>query len=217
MWLIDKLKKLIEENKSSNGVYSDVKISARELEELVKYIEEHRYMKPVEIDFSKGLILIDDNPITFALFDQLSLVYSEDLLKTYNLIKSFLKENQAHQECEAEFKITENTSDGYHTFKELYEFRKLYNAGFFNELFKNHYAVHKSKKHNDGELCFGGNWFIVMAYLPDENGEPLQISNHYELKDWDLFKCEEKEVADKWDGHTSQDVIDRLNIFFKAK
>ena len=27
----------------------------------------------------------------------------------------------------------ENISDGYHTFKELYEFRKLYNAAFFNE------------------------------------------------------------------------------------
>ena len=121
------------------------------------------------------------------------------------------------KECDEENKITENTSDGYHTFKELYEFRKLYNAGFFNELFKNHYAVHKSKRHNDGGVCFDGNWFIVMAYLADENGEPLQISNHYELKDWDLFKCEEKEIADEWDGHTTQDVINRLNTFLKAK
>lgn len=102
--------------------------------------------------------------------------------------------------------IDENTSDGYHTFKELYEFRKLYNAALFNEWSKkNIYNIHKSKKHNDGEECFGGGWFIVMADLPTG-----QISNHYELKDWDLFKIPEKEFADKWDGHTSHDVAERL-------
>lgn len=102
--------------------------------------------------------------------------------------------------------INENTSDGYHSFKELYEFRKLYNALAFNELSKNKdYKVHKSKRHFDGEECFGGGWFIVIAYLPTG-----QISNHYELKDWDLFKCEEKENADEWDGHTTQDVVNRI-------
>ena len=103
-------------------------------------------------------------------------------------------------------KITENTSDGYHTFKELYEFRKVYNATLFNEwASKNKYNIHKSKKHFDGEDCFGGGWFIVMATLPTG-----QISNHYELKDWDLFQCEERERAEEWDGHTAQDVITRL-------
>lgn len=105
-----------------------------------------------------------------------------------------------------EKKVTGETSDGYHTFNELYEFRKLYNAALFNEWgTQAKYAVHKSKKHNDGEECFGGGWFIVMATLPTG-----QISNHYELKDWDLFKCEEREKADLWDGHTTQDVAKRL-------
>ena len=72
-------------------------------------------------------------------------------------------------------------SDGYHTFNELYRFRLLYNAAFFNLLPKE--IVHKSKRHHDGEECFGGGWFIVMANLPTG-----QISNHYELKDWDLFQ-----------------------------
>jgi len=105
-----------------------------------------------------------------------------------------------------ESKVDENTSDGYHTFKELYEFRKIYNACLFNEWVKQgKYSVHKSKKHSDGELCFGGGWFIVVATLP--NGD---ISNHYEMKDWDLFECEEREIAKEWDGHTSQDVVTRL-------
>lgn len=118
-------------------------------------------------------------------------------------------------EVEQASRVTEDTSDGYHTFKELYEFRKLYNAAFFNELYttdflnrSNQFNVHKSKRHNNGEECFGGGWFIVMATLPTG-----QISNHYELKDWDLFHCEEREEADRWDGHSSKDVTDRLTKF----
>lgn len=101
-------------------------------------------------------------------------------------------------------------SDGYHTFNELYNYRMLYNAGFFNLLPKE--WVHKSKKHHNGEECFGGGWFIVMANLPTG-----QISNHYELKDWDLFHIQEKEVADEWDGHTPQEAAERLHKFLLEK
>lgn len=94
-------------------------------------------------------------------------------------------------------------SDGYHTFNELYYYRMLYNAAFFNHLPKE--WVHKSKRHHDGEECFGGGWFIVMANLPTG-----QISNHYELKDWELFQIPEKEIADEWDGHTPQEAANRL-------
>lgn len=108
-------------------------------------------------------------------------------------------------------------SDGYHTFNELYEFRKVYNAALFNEWAKDHiigsniepgpkYNVHKSWKHNDGEPCFGGGWFIVVADLPGG-----QISNHYKAEDWDLFKIPETEKALlPFDGHTGSDVINRL-------
>jgi len=97
-------------------------------------------------------------------------------------------------------------SDGYHTFNELYYYRMLYNAAFFNSLPKP--WVHKSKKHHDGEECFGGGWFIVMANLPTG-----QISNHYELKDWELFQIPEKEVADEWDGHTPKEAAERLHKY----
>ena len=101
-------------------------------------------------------------------------------------------------------------SDGYHTFNELYRYRMLYNAAFFNLLPKQ--IVHKSKRHHDGEKCFGGGWFIVMANLPTG-----QISNHYELKDWDLFQIPEKEVADEWDGHTPQEAAERLHEYLLEK
>lgn len=104
--------------------------------------------------------------------------------------------------------ISENTSDGYHTFKELYEYRLLYNALLFNEwarLPHDPYRVHKSHRHSDGELAFGGGWFIVMAELPSG-----QISNHYEDKDWDLFHIPVVTRADEYDGHTPHDVAKRL-------
>lgn len=116
--------------------------------------------------------------------------------------------NESYKQGKESIVIDENTSDGYHTFKELYEFRKLYNACFFKELIQRGVPVHKSIRHHDGELCFGGGWFIVTAQLPDG-----QISNHYEMNDWDLFQCEEKETADEWDGHTAQDVVERLTKF----
>jgi hypothetical protein len=116
-------------------------------------------------------------------------------------------------------KITENTSDGYHTFKDLYAIRKAYNVALFNEwalqqqinwsngVVTPKYNVHKSKKHHDGEYPFGkDNWFIVSALLPSG-----QISNHYPMEDWDLFKIPETEKAlFEFDGHITQDVIERL-------
>lgn len=124
--------------------------------------------------------------------------------------------------------------DGYHTFNELYEFGKMYNAALFNEwgsqkttvltrtqieddfgatfkesvVHKPKYNVHKSWKHNDGEWCFGKEkeWFIVCAMLPTG-----QISNHYKAEDWDLFQIPETEAAlFPFDGHTPQDVLQRL-------
>ena len=105
-------------------------------------------------------------------------------------------------------------SDGYHTFNELYEYRLLYNASMFNELAKQGlYDVHKSKRHSNGEIPFGdSNWFIVMAELPTG-----QISNHYEMKDWDLFQIPEKEKANVWDGHTPKDVAERIRVFLTPK
>lgn len=100
-------------------------------------------------------------------------------------------------------------TDGYHSFTELYEFRKIYNAALFNKFEQDSYDsydVHKSWRHNDGELCFGGDWFIVSAKLPSG-----LISNHYHKSDWDLFKIPIYEKAlFKYDNHTSQDVLFRL-------
>ena len=113
----------------------------------------------------------------------------------------------AKNDIQIQIEISGDTSDGFHTFDELYEFRMVYNAALFNEWAKDgKYSVHKSMCHYDGEECFGGGWFIVIANLPTG-----QISNHYKIENWDLFKIPSFDKAQcKFDGHTSEDVIKRL-------
>jgi hypothetical protein len=106
--------------------------------------------------------------------------------------------------------ITGETSDGYHTFNELYHYRMLYHAAFVNALVDDTYSpTVKSWKHSDGEPCFGGGgWFIVVTTLPTG-----QISNHYEEQYWDLFQVPEVEIPPEYDGHSPAEAADRLQRF----
>lgn len=112
------------------------------------------------------------------------------------------------------FEVTADgeVSDGHHTFKELYRYRLLYNAALFNEWAKvGLYDTHKSKLHHDGMVPFGDpKWFIVMAELPTG-----QISNHYRVDDWELFKIDEWNVSKVYDGHTPAMVAERLEKFLR--
>lgn len=107
--------------------------------------------------------------------------------------------------------MTGSISDGNHTFDELYQFRAAYNAGMSNLLEKAiPGSVVKSKRHHDGELCFGGGFFIVVMSLP--NG---QVSNHYKLgvNLWNMFMVPEVDLPPVWDGHSSDDALYRLENF----
>ena len=101
--------------------------------------------------------------------------------------------------------IDENTSDWYHTFKELYEHRIALYIAFVNESlnYDCSYKWHKSKLHFDWTWY---EWrFIVMWYLGWR-----QISYHLPIDKWDMVHCKIKDRADKWDWHTPQDVVNIL-------
>lgn len=106
-----------------------------------------------------------------------------------------------------------DTSDGYHTFAELYRYRAVYNALLFNEWARQGmYDVHKSVRHSDGSVCFDGRWFVVYATLPTG-----QISNHYLIADdWYRFHVPIRNTAAEWDGHTAQDAMARMEQFLDA-
>lgn len=94
-------------------------------------------------------------------------------------------------------------SDGYHTFNELYEHRHM----LFRALCKNAVSW-KSKLHSDGTMFEG--WFIAGLRTPIEEHD---ITYHIPMRLWDLFNIKEVERAPIFDGHTSQDVIERLKDF----
>ena len=95
-------------------------------------------------------------------------------------------------------------SDGYHTFNGLYHQR----AVLFAALVKAYRdRAWKSLKHEDGEFCFGGGWFIVGIDTPEGS-----YTYHYETKDWSMFDCEELPVGKHWDGHTEKDVTRLLSL-----
>lgn len=95
--------------------------------------------------------------------------------------------------------------DGYHTHEELYEYRMLYNAHAARGWLAAGIPVVKSWRHSDGELCFGGGWFVVYATLPAG-----QVSNHYKTEFWDLFDVPEVDLAPEYDDHTPAEAARRL-------
>lgn len=97
--------------------------------------------------------------------------------------------------------INGETSDGYHTFNELYHHR----AVLFSVVVRNYPELcWKSKKHHTGDMYEG--MFIVGINTPDG-----QASYHYDIEPyWDMFECEELEFAPEWDGHTPAQAIERI-------
>ena len=93
-------------------------------------------------------------------------------------------------------------SDGFHTFNSLYEQRMILFAALV-KAYKD--KAWKSYRHEDGEYCFGGGWFIVGIDTPEGS-----YTYHYENKYWDMFDCIDLPRAKHWDGHTEADAETRL-------
>lgn len=93
-------------------------------------------------------------------------------------------------------------SDGFHTFNSLYEQRMILFAALV-KAYKD--KSWKSYRHEDGEYCFGGGWFIVGIDTPEGS-----YTYHYENKYWDMFDCIDLPRAKHWDGHTEEDAEVRL-------
>lgn len=98
-------------------------------------------------------------------------------------------------------KIDGNTSDGYHTFNELYHHR----AVLFSVIVKAFpEQAWKSRKHHDGTMYDG--MFIVGIDTPQG-----QATYHYDVDPyWEMFACRELDRAPEWDGHTPAEAISRI-------
>lgn len=109
-------------------------------------------------------------------------------------------------------------SDGYHTFDELYEHRitlfialcrKIQSPLYYGDqrnIMGDDLKVWRSKLHSDG-TSFDG-WFILG--INKEKGK--QITYHLPISKWEETEfAETLEKAPEFDGHTSEDVLERLN------
>jgi hypothetical protein len=108
-------------------------------------------------------------------------------------------------------------SDGYHTIAELYDHRitlfialcRVLNCPSEKDHYITQIEVWRSKYHSDGELAFGGEWFVLG--IDKDEGE--QITYHLPISRWDETEfAETLDRAPEWDGHTSADVIERLKL-----
>ena len=107
--------------------------------------------------------------------------------------------------CEvAHVKEIDDVSDGFHTFRQLYYQRMMLFATIVKQ---NKDKAWKSLRHEDGELCFGGGWFIVGIDTPEGS-----YTYHYEDNYFSLFDCIELERGKPWDGHTEKDVTRLLSL-----
>lgn len=110
--------------------------------------------------------------------------------------------------------INGQTSDGYHTFDELYEHRHVLFIALCRYMFllqegarpKNIESSWMSKLHSDGSSFDG--WFI--AGIGVRKGE--QITYHLPMSMWDEMKnwAIVFDRAPEWDGHKPADVVERL-------
>ncbi len=108
------------------------------------------------------------------------------------------------------------TCDGYHTFDELYNHRIALFITLCNYIYKMYGKLPdsargdmipwKSKNHHKGGEPIYDGWFI--AGIGFDKGK--QISYHLPIKDWDKLRVVTYDNAPEWDGHTPDDVIERL-------
>lgn len=107
--------------------------------------------------------------------------------------------------CEvANVKDIGDLSDGFHTFNGLYYQRMILFASLVHA-YKD--RAWKSYRHESGEMCFGGGWFIVGIDTPEGS-----YTYHYENKYFDRFDCVELPNGKHWDGHTEDDVTRLLSL-----
>lgn len=97
--------------------------------------------------------------------------------------------------------INGQTSDGFHTFDELYHHRTILFAMLIND--SPGMDPWKARLHDDGTMFDG--FFIVGADTMDG-----QATYHCRNRYWDLFQVEERDRAPVFDGHTPDDTLVRL-------
>jgi uncharacterized protein Veg len=104
--------------------------------------------------------------------------------------------------------ITGETSDGYHTFNELYDHRRALTAALGSAFQATHLgAAWRSRAHHPEDSEIYAGHFVVGI----EMGSMGTVTYHYADQYWDDFQdFKELEHAPKWDGAPPSATVTRL-------
>lgn len=108
--------------------------------------------------------------------------------------------------------VTEDTSDGYHTFAELYEHRHALWCAFAAHMLRGHgrgMVAWKSRAHHPADQPMYAGHFIAGVDLPGVG----QVSYHLPECWWDACPGHVAPHAPAWDHHSPSDVVSRLTAF----
>ena len=98
----------------------------------------------------------------------------------------------------------ENVSDGFHTFKELYDHRIMLFLALMQMSANAGLECGWSRRHSDGELCFGGGW--VIGWITAPSGKQAR----YHMEDFrPLMLGLEKNFGSPWNG--KEETLDALS------
>lgn len=104
-----------------------------------------------------------------------------------------------------------DTSDGYHTFQELYDHRSVLFCALCNMVgFTSPHDVFKSRLHRDGSSYDG---YFIAGILTELGWVTYRLEDRW----WDGLCAAELDRAPEWDGHTPGDVLDRLVYEFDMR
>lgn len=102
-------------------------------------------------------------------------------------------------------------SDGYHTFDELYSHRHALFIALLHRQQNKRPAAWKSRMHHDGTMYDG----MFIAGIGEKAGE--QITYHMPVRLYKELHVQSRQYAPEWDGHTPEDVVERLLALSKRK
>lgn len=131
------------------------------------------------------------------------LTMSYDLRCSLNDFRSVISR---HLPKESTYEIDENTSDGYHTFKELYDHR----IALFIALIKANPEISYRANNNDDGNWYEW-WFVAGIHTPNGDISYHLPNDKRTALDW--YGISTTLNAPKRDWHTPADVVNRLLMF----
>lgn len=166
----------------------------------LKFYERHYCRVPL-INENKCLHdAMSDEEDDHVMIEEISFMDNEDAVCSEN------RDNPINLIIDDPYKpdeISGETSDGYHTFNELYDHRHA----LFISLMRSHIAISwRANNHDDGSNYKG--YFVAGMHLPTGD-----ISYHLPSDLWtelDNTGIKTSNRAPKWDGHAGDDVVKRL-------